>query len=87
MMTLIRWNCGQPKTTRLGNHLGLWPLQISSGPVRNLSAAKLGLPQVGPAESNGSGVGRRRMFDGFLDHRFRHTKRMKRLLGKANSRH
>lgn len=40
----------------------------SSGPVRNLSAAKLGLPQVAPAESNGSGVGRRRMFDGFLDH-------------------
>lgn len=37
----------------------------ATGPVRNLSAAKLGLPQVAPAESNGSGVGRRRMFDGF----------------------
>eukprot|EP00435_Cladocopium_sp_Y103_P025375 s1971_g6.t1 len=35
------------------------------GPIRNLTATKLGLPQVAPAESNGIGPGRRRMFDGF----------------------
>lgn len=37
----------------------------ATGPIRNLTATKLGLPQVAPAESNGSGAGRRRMFDGF----------------------
>lgn len=36
----------------------------ATGPIRNLTATKLGLPQVAPAESNGS-AGRRRMFDGF----------------------
>lgn len=37
----------------------------ATGPIRNLTATKLGLPQVAPAESNGIGPGRRRMFDGF----------------------